>query len=133
VSSDRPKGEPLLRQPDAQTCHDDRVDEQTQRRLADNEGLFRETNDAIERGQWPNEPGKLIRFRCECYRLTCGEAIQASLAEYEQVRKFPRRFLVADGHNLRDVEVVVDATNRFVVVEKTDAAGEVAAATDPRE
>ncbi len=108
------------------------MDEETQRRLADNEGLFRETNEAIERGQWPNEPEKLIRFRCECYRLICGEAVEASLEEYEQVRKFPRRFLVVDGHNLPEVEVVVDATDRFVVVEKTDAAGEVAAATDPR-
>jgi hypothetical protein len=55
-----------------------------------------------------------------------------TLAEYEEVRKFPRRFLVAKGHDLPEVEVAVAANDRFVVVEKTDAAGQAAAATDPR-
>ena len=108
------------------------MDQDTQRRLARNEMLFREANEAIERGQWPGEPGKIVRFRCECSRVDCGEAIEASLPEYEHVRRFPRRFLVAHDHQLPEVEVVVGGTDRFVIVEKVELAGEVAAANDPR-
>jgi hypothetical protein len=108
------------------------MDKGDERRVARNEVLFRETNEAIERGQWPGEPDKLVRFRCECSRLKCGEALSATLAEYEQVRAFSRRFLVADGHQVPEIETVVDANDRFLVVEKKDTAGEIAAASDPR-
>jgi hypothetical protein len=108
------------------------MDEQAQRRMARNEHLFRETNEAIERGQWPDDPGKIVRFRCECARLECNQAVEVSLEEYEHVREFPRRFLAAVGHDMPEVETVVSRTDRYVVVEKRDAAGELATATDPR-
>lgn len=109
------------------------MESEEQRRVARNEALFRETNEAIERGQWRDDARKQIRFRCECSRLDCGEAVEATLAEYEHVRSFPRRFLVLAGHELPEVETVVSGTDRYVVVEKKGEAGEVAAATDPRE
>lgn len=109
------------------------MDDHAQRRVARNEVLFRETNEAIERGQWPGEPDKIVRFRCECSRLECGEAVEVTLAEYEHVRNFPRRFVVLRGHDLAEIETVVSGNDRFVVVEKQDAAGELAAATDPRD
>jgi hypothetical protein len=106
--------------------------EESERRLARNEALFRETNEAIERGQWRDDPGKLVRFRCECSRLDCGEGIELTLAQYEQVRRFPRRFVVVSGHELPEVETVVSRENGHLIVEKQDAAGQTAAATDPR-
>jgi hypothetical protein len=108
------------------------VKDEATRRIARNELLFRETNEAIERGQWPGEPDKIVRFRCECSRLECGEAVEVSLAEYEAVRESPRHFLLLAGHDLPEIETVVRRTASFVVVEKRDAAGELAAANDPR-
>jgi hypothetical protein len=108
------------------------VDEQTQGRVARNQALFRETNEAIERGQWPGEPDKLVRFRCECSRLECGQAVEVALSEYERVREWPRRFIVLEGHVVPDAEDVVRRTDRYLVVEKKGAAGQVAEATDPR-
>ncbi len=108
------------------------MEEETQRRAARNESLFRETNEAIERGQWRDEPDRLVRFRCECSRLECSEAVPLTLAEYEQVRSSPRRFLLVPGHELPAVEAVVSSTERYVVVEKLDTAGKTAAAADPR-
>jgi hypothetical protein len=108
------------------------VREEAQRRVARNEVLFRDTNEAIERGQWPGEPEKVVRFRCECSQPDCGEALQVMLAEYERVRDFPRRFLVAVGHDVPEIETVLSANDRFAVVEKRDAAGDLAVATDPR-
>jgi hypothetical protein len=109
------------------------VNDEAERRLARNEALFRETNEAIERGQWPSDPLKLVRFRCECSRLYCDQAVEITLARYEQVRRSPRRFVVATGHELAEIETVVDRGDRHVIVEKRDAAGETAAAADPRQ
>jgi hypothetical protein len=106
--------------------------EELERRLARNEVLFRETNEAIERGQWPDDLGKVIRFRCECSRLNCGQPVEVTLYEYELVRRHPRRFVVAIGHEMLEIETVVDRTQGYVLVEKRDEAGEIAAATDPR-
>jgi hypothetical protein len=108
------------------------MDDETQVRVARNEALFRDTNEAIERGQWRDSPAKLVRFRCECARLDCNEAVLLTVAEYEQVRSSPRRFALLPGHELTEVERVVEEFDRFVVVEKQDVAGQVAAATDPR-
>jgi hypothetical protein len=40
--------------------------------------------------------------------------------------------VLAPGHEIPEIETVVDRGERHVVVEKPDAAGDVAAATDPR-
>lgn len=107
--------------------------EESERRLARNEALFRETNEAIERGQWPDNPAKLVRFRCECSRLECSQVVEMSLEHYEEVREFPRRFLLAVGHELPEIETVVHRADGYVIVEKREAAGETAAAIDPRQ
>lgn len=109
------------------------MNEESERRLARNEVLFREANEAIERGQWPDDPAKQVRFRCECSRVACGEAVAITLAEYEQVRQFPRRFVIAVGHEVPEIETVVKRTGSHVIVEKQDVAGATAEARDPRD
>jgi hypothetical protein len=106
--------------------------DESQRRLARNEVLFRETNEAIERGQWPAEQNKRVRFRCECSRTDCGNAVEVTLGEYEQVRSEPRRFLVTPGHETPEIETVISRAPGHVIVEKQDRAGETAQALDPR-
>ena len=106
--------------------------EDSERQLARNEALFRETNEAIERGQWRDDPHKPVRFRCECSRLECGDAVELTLAQYEQVRSFPRRFAVVPGHETPEIETIVSRDDDHVVVEKHDEAGDTAAALDPR-
>ncbi len=106
--------------------------EELERRAARNEVLFREANEAIERGQWPDNPGKIVRFRCECSRLNCSQPVEVSLAEYEQVRRHSRCFVVAPGHEMTEIETVVGGTDAYLLVEKRDEAGEIATAADPR-
>lgn len=98
--------------------------EEVERRLARNEALFRETNEAIERGQFPGEPDKVVRFRCECAVVECDQALEVTLGEYERIRENPRRFVVAFNHVAPGVEEVVEKTERYLVVEKRGAAGE---------
>jgi hypothetical protein len=109
------------------------VDDEVQRRVAANEARLREVNEAIERGQWPGQENDRVGFRCECARLGCDQVIELTIGEYEEVRAHSRRFAIAEGHQLQEVETVVDSGIGWVVVEKRERAGEIAEATDPRE
>ena len=102
-------------------------------RLGHNEAVFREVNERIEAGHWPGDDDEPIAFRCECSALGCNLLIELTRGEYEQIRAFPRRFLLAPGHELAETEVVLERHPNFFVVEKVGVAGRVAERTDPRE
>ena len=109
--------------------------EESGRRLAANEDVFRKVNEGIERGQWPGWAGGAdapIAFRCECARLGCNQLVELSVREYEEIRSHPRRFVVVPGHESPDVETVIEARPGYVILEKRDQAGEVAEALVPR-
>ncbi len=108
------------------------MDDETERRIGRNEALFREANEAIERGLWPGQEHSSVRFRCECSQLECGSAVELSLSAYQAVRQHPRRFIVLPGHELPDVEDVIDQRRGYAIVEKHGLAGAVAAQEDPR-
>jgi hypothetical protein len=108
------------------------MDEATERSLAHNEALVRRINEAIERGAWPGEEAHQERFRCECSHGDCAEMVAMSHREYEAVRRSARRFLVAPGHEMAEVDVVVDRGRDYLVVEKPGEAGEAAERSDPR-
>jgi hypothetical protein len=101
-------------------------------RLGLNQALFRSINERIEAGTWPAEQSEKAAFRCECAAVGCNLMLEMTLAEYEAVRLNPRRFIVAPGHELPEVEVVVRRAETYFVVEKVGDAGEVADDTDPR-
>lgn len=104
----------------------------TDQRNARNEAIFREINEGIRRGRWPGEEDSISSFRCECASLGCTEMLAVSFREYERVRENPRRFIVAPGHELLNVEVVVEKQPTYLVVQKVGEAGATAEATDPR-
>ncbi|MGH2852495.1 MAG: hypothetical protein ACRDLP_18000, partial [Solirubrobacteraceae bacterium] len=60
----------------------------------------------------------------------CNLLVELPRADYAFVRKNPRRFLLAPGHELPDVEVVVRSEPGYVVVEKVGEAGREAAALE---
>ena len=100
--------------------------------IAREESVKREVNEAIESGLWPDERDEIVRMRCECGSHECIAFIDVHVAEYEDVRRHPRRFCIASGHQIPEVEAVVGRTPRYIVVEKTGGAGEVAERSDPR-
>ena len=107
------------------------MDDHAQGQVAANEALLREVNEAIERGQWPGEHGR-VGFRCECARLGCDQVIELTIGEYERVRAHPRRFVLVKGHEVPATETVVESGAGWAVVEKRQRAGEVAKDTNPR-
>lgn len=110
------------------------VDER-ERRLVQNEALYREVNERIRahaREQLPGEAEHLYEFICECSNIDCNLLLGLPLGDYERVRADARRFIVAPGHHLPDIERVVEQRAGYSVVEKEGEAGEVAERLDER-
>jgi hypothetical protein len=106
------------------------MERQGKQRVAMNEATFRKVNEGMEAGQ---DSSDLLTFVCECGRLGCNRLIQLTRAEYEAVRSNPRRFAILDGHEILEVERVVERNDRYVVVEKAgDPEAEIVEDTDPR-
>jgi hypothetical protein len=100
-------------------------------RRALNEDIFREMNERLE--QLGEEFGKgSIEFVCECADPACSESLSIPASVYEAVRADGRRFVMVPGHQRAELERVIEERADYVVVEKLDEAGEVAADTDPR-
>jgi hypothetical protein len=106
------------------------MDVEGRQRVAMNEATFRRVNEGMEAGQ---DPSGLLTFLCECGRLGCNRLIELTRAEYEAVRDDPRTFAIIDGHDITEVEDVVERHERYVVVRKRGAPEEeIAENTDPR-
>jgi hypothetical protein len=108
------------------------VEDDIQQRVASNESTFRDVNESIEGGRWPGEEDAPVAFLCECAQMGCSRLIELTIREYERVRASPRRFLVAVDHHLPGAEVIVEAFENYLVVEKRGQAGRVAEGKDPR-
>lgn len=102
-------------------------------RIAHNETLFREVNERIEAGRWPVADGERVAFRCECGSLRCNQLVDLTVDEYEHVRASATHFLLISGHEIPEIERVVEREPAYVVVEKFGEAAEVAEDTDPRD
>lgn len=90
----------------------------------------RRVNEAIERGT--QGTGSAV-FVCECGTLGCSETVEIEISEYEGVRSGFERFLVVPGHQMEEIEDVVERHDSYLVVAKRDdRAVEMAAVTDDR-
>ena len=98
-------------------------------RLARNQTLFREVNERLNGVD--RSSITLSEFVCECSDETCTRTLLVGPREYEAVRSIPKRFMVAPGRELPEIESVVENRERFLIVEKT-IEKEFMAETDPR-
>jgi hypothetical protein len=97
------------------------------RRLAQNEALFREVNERI------NVAAEGRRnYVCECANRECTFEVPISRADYESIRRDPRQFVVLPGHQMPEVEDVVLVHDDFLVVRKSGEAGAYVERLDPR-
>ena len=108
-------------------------DERTTR-LAENEARFRVINDRVERDleRIVYSPVELLPFVCECARRTCSATIALSRDEYERVRADTTMFAVAPGHEITDVEDVIERHERYFVIRKHPETWPIVEGTDPR-
>jgi hypothetical protein len=102
-------------------------------RVAENESLFRSLNETLVIDLQTYDP-ETDRHAClcECKNEDCFDRIWLAREEYEPVRADGRRFIVVPGHVDPGAELVVEANDRYVVIEKRGEAGIVAEELDPR-
>ncbi len=91
----------------------------------------RQVNEAIERGT--GSSGTAV-FVCECGHLGCNQTVELGLSAYEGVRSDFDRFLVVPGHEIEEIEEVVERHAGYLVVAKRRGmAMAMAKATDDRD
>jgi hypothetical protein len=107
------------------------ADDETHRRLAENQSLYRSVNERIQ--ELGHTVGTTYEWVCECANAECSERVQLSGDEYAAVRAKPTTFLVAPAaeHVFAEVERVTESHAAYWVVEKQGTAAEVAAANAP--
>lgn len=111
--------------------------EEREKRLARNETLFREVNERVAEIATDflesETRDEAVQFVCECGGSECAEPISLTLVEYEAIRADRTRFAVVPGHELPEIESVVERHPAYLVVEKREEeAEEVEREPDPR-
>src|SRR4051794_29613051 len=100
--------------------------------MARTEAVFREVNERISETAQRFASDE-ASFVCECADPECTERVDASLAEYEQVREVATHFLLCEGHEAPTIERVVWRRRGYAVVEKFHhAVRRIVRQTDPR-
>ena len=99
-------------------------------RLARNQALFREVNERLLELNDGFQDGSMV-FVCECSMVDCTTTLAMSRADYELVRAHPTFFTIAAGHEIPEIEKVIDERNGFTIVQKVTES-DYAVETDPR-
>jgi hypothetical protein len=104
------------------------------RRIGANEALYRSVNEKIESLSAAfGAITETMSVVCECGDASCAEQIEVSVPDYERIRAEPTFFIIRPGHEVSDIEEVVERTDEFHVVRKVDGeAAELARELDPR-
>ena len=89
------------------------------RRIGENEALYRSINEKIESlNETFGVVAETMAVICECGKQECSEQIELDIPTYERVRADPTHFVVLPGHELLDVETVIERHDGLNVVRK---------------
>lgn len=105
-----------------------------EQRIAENEALFRAANERVADWEERDRPEAVESYFCECADAECNAKVKLRGSDYERVRSNPARFFVVPGHEIPDVETVIESHSDWNVIEKSEPkARELAAERDPRQ
>ncbi|HEY2556612.1 MAG TPA: hypothetical protein VGI08_05860 [Diaminobutyricibacter sp.] len=107
--------------------------DEREKRLAENESLFRSINENIEQvARSGGADEHVFEFLCECSNTDCNLLLPLTVSAYESVRRSPTLFIVAPGHELPEIETVVARRGAYQVVTKRGEAADFVTEHDPR-
>jgi hypothetical protein len=96
------------------------VDERAHR-IGVNEAMFREVNERIEGlAETFGLGAQPLDLICECGDTSCTQQIRMTSEAYETMRKEPTLFAVYPGHEIPDVEEIVDRREGYDVIRKRE-------------
>jgi hypothetical protein len=83
-------------------------------RIGLNEALFREVNERVQALAGDG----VLTIVCECGAQDCTAELRIESSAYQDIRSDPSLFAIARGHEVPDVEEVVQRTDEYDVVRK---------------
>ena len=92
------------------------MDELTRKRLEHNEAVFKSVNEEID--ERAEDSPRTPEYVCECADAGCSATIRLSHAQYEHVRREPNWYAVLPGHEVPEVERVVQTFDDYLIVQK---------------
>ena len=101
-------------------------------RLAQNEALFRAANERMADWEERHRIEATELYFCECANPECREKVPLRESDYERVRKDSDHFFVVPGHEVVDIETVIESHDDWALIEKAPEVREIVEATDPR-
>jgi hypothetical protein len=101
-------------------------------RLALNEALFRAANERMADWEERHRIEATELYFCECADPECRQKVPLRESDYERIRSNSDQFVVVPGHDVADVESVIESHEEWAVVEKEPEVREIVEATDPR-
>jgi hypothetical protein len=101
-------------------------------RLALNETLFRTANERMATWEERHRVEATELYFCECADPECRQKVPLHEADYERVRSNSEHFFVVPGHEVVDIETVIESHEEWIVLEKAPEVREIVEATDPR-
>jgi hypothetical protein len=110
------------------------VTDERARRVGLNEAIFRQVNEQIRdlNRNFGTERGTMTVI-CECGYSDCTERLDVGVQEYERIRSDSRLYVIAKGHEIPDVEQVVEQAGAYDVVRKDEGEpAEISRQLDPR-
>ena len=99
--------------------------------------MFREANERAKGWEEHHGQGSDVvlgfeLFFCECANTECLEKVSLGKADYERIRSDPRHFVIVPGHELPEVETVIEQNEGWTVIEKVPEVTDIAEESDPR-
>jgi hypothetical protein len=106
--------------------------EQREKRMAQNEALFREVNERIKATADGLGTDGTFEYFCECANADCTFQVTLTHEEYERIRSDPTQFVVLPLHFTPEIETLTAESKGYWIVRKTGDAGEYVEKLDPR-
>lgn len=94
--------------------------------------LFREVTERIrDVSQSWAEASEPVEVLCECGNGECSELLRLTIADYDEIRSAPNRFMLLRGHDSAELPVI-ERINGYSIAERRGAeAGNPPAAAPP--
>jgi hypothetical protein len=110
------------------------MSEDRARRAGLNEALFRQVNEQIQDlNRSFGADLETMTVVCECADGDCTERFDVPGPTYDEIRSDPLRYLIVPGHEVPELERVVEHGDGYDVVQKRGGVpAEVSEETDPR-
>jgi hypothetical protein len=114
------------------------IDQSSKRRKVENEVIFREYNESVEKkfkslkemakkeGQeeFIKEKDIPLHFYCECSDIECKKRVIVKPSIYKKIHENRSKFIIICGHEIEEIEYVLDKTDEYCVIEKREKAPE---------